>query len=110
VGIFAFSIYQAFRRSADEDWRTRGIMLGGLGGAVVGFFASGLVHYNLGDTEVAMVLYVLMGLSMRLAMGLSMRLAIGRPENIIDPESPLLVGIGGAISSSPDNADTRSRS
>ena len=37
-------------------------------GAVAGFFASGLVHYNLGDTEVAMVLYTLMGLSMRLAI------------------------------------------
>ncbi|HEY8559563.1 MAG TPA: O-antigen ligase family protein [Pyrinomonadaceae bacterium] len=39
----------------------RGIVLGCLGG-LVGFFASGLVHYNLGDGEVATVFYILMGL------------------------------------------------
>ena len=38
-----------------------GIVLGALGGAV-GFFTSGLVHYNLGDGEVATVFYILMGL------------------------------------------------
>ena len=31
-------------------------------GACVGFFVSGLVHYNLGDGEVAMIFYLLMGL------------------------------------------------
>ena len=40
----------------------RGIILGCFGG-LVGFFTSGLVHYNLGDGEVAMVFYILMGLS-----------------------------------------------
>ena len=40
----------------------RGIILGTFGG-LVGFFTSGLVHYNLGDGEVAMVFYILMGLS-----------------------------------------------
>jgi hypothetical protein len=40
----------------------RGIILGAFGG-LVGFFTSGLVHYNLGDGEVAMVFYILMGLS-----------------------------------------------
>jgi O-antigen ligase len=38
----------------------RGIILGCFGGAV-GFFMSSLVHYNLGDGEVAMVFYLLMG-------------------------------------------------
>ncbi|MEZ5427319.1 MAG: O-antigen ligase family protein [Pyrinomonadaceae bacterium] len=38
-----------------------GLLLGCAGGAV-GFFASGMVHYNLGDAEVAMVFYLLMGL------------------------------------------------
>ena len=102
VGIFAFSIYRAFKRSAGGDWRTRGILLGCLGGGVVGFFASGLVHYNLGDTEVAMVLYTL--------MGLSMRIAIDRPESILDAGSPILADAGGSISSSLGSADTRSRS
>ncbi|HVE59961.1 MAG TPA: O-antigen ligase family protein [Pyrinomonadaceae bacterium] len=40
----------------------RGIILGCFGG-LVGFFTSGLVHYNLGDGEVAMVFYILMGIS-----------------------------------------------
>jgi O-antigen ligase len=39
-----------------------GILLGSLGG-LIGFFTSGLVHYNLGDQEVAMVFFILMGLS-----------------------------------------------
>jgi hypothetical protein len=39
----------------------KGILLGSFGG-LVGFFASGLVHYNLGDQEVAMIFFLLMGL------------------------------------------------
>ena len=38
-----------------------GIILGCFGG-LIGFFTSGLVHYNLGDGEVAMVFYILMGI------------------------------------------------
>jgi O-antigen ligase len=45
-----------------SDWRTRGILLGCFGG-LIGFFTSGLVHFNLGDAEVAMVFFMLMGLS-----------------------------------------------
>lgn len=43
-----------------------GILLGCFGG-MVGFFTSGLIHYNLGDTEVAMVFYILMGIGICLA-------------------------------------------
>lgn len=43
-----------------------GILLGCLGGAA-GFFASGLVHYNFGDAEVAMVFYLLMGIGVKVA-------------------------------------------
>jgi O-antigen ligase len=46
-----------------ERWMDRGILLGALGG-LAGFFASGLVHYNWGDSEVVMVLYFIMGLSL----------------------------------------------
>jgi O-antigen ligase len=46
-------------------WMDRGILLGCLGGAV-GFFASSVVHYNFGDAEVVMVLFLLMGVSVRL--------------------------------------------
>src|ERR1051326_5189210 len=41
----------------------RGVALGALGG-LVGFFTSGLVHYNWGDSEVVMVFYFIMGLSL----------------------------------------------
>jgi hypothetical protein len=41
----------------------RGVALGALGG-LVGFFTSGLVHYNWGDSEVVMVFYFVMGLSL----------------------------------------------
>ncbi|MCA1573023.1 MAG: O-antigen ligase family protein [Acidobacteria bacterium] len=45
------------------SWIDRGLVLGALGG-LVGFHASGLVHYNWGDSEVAMIFYLLMGLSL----------------------------------------------
>jgi uncharacterized membrane protein YuzA (DUF378 family) len=38
-------------------------LLGALGG-LVGFFTSGLVHYNWGDSEVVMVFYMLAGLTL----------------------------------------------
>jgi O-antigen ligase len=43
-----------------------GVLLGCFGGAV-GFVVSGLVHYNLGDAEVAMVFFLLMGLGIKFA-------------------------------------------
>ncbi len=51
-------------RASDSalNWREAGIVLGSFGG-LVGFTASGLVHFNLGDAEVAMVFFMLMGLS-----------------------------------------------
>ena len=44
-------------------WTDRGIVLGALGG-LAGFFISGLVHYNWGDSEVIMIFYFIMGLSL----------------------------------------------
>jgi len=49
------------------DWQKKGIILGGFG-SLVGFFTSGLVHFNLGDAEVAMVFFMLMGLSVALVI------------------------------------------
>jgi len=40
---------------------THGLALGALGGTV-GFFTSGLVHYNWGDSEVVSIFYFIMGL------------------------------------------------
>jgi O-antigen ligase len=94
VGLFGYSLWRALRRAGD-DWHTRGILLGCLGGAVVGFTVGGLVHWNLGDTEVAMVLYTL--------MGISMRLAIAKPEDVLVADSPLLASADGSVSSSLGN-------
>lgn len=55
-------LWRGFRRR-DLDWFERGILLGSLGGCV-GFLSSGLVHYNWGDSEVVMIFYLLMGLSL----------------------------------------------
>jgi len=51
-----------WRNRKSDDWQTRGIILGCFGG-LIGFFTSSLVNYSLGDSEVSMVFYLLMGLS-----------------------------------------------
>lgn len=48
--------------SSDKDWREKGIVLGAFGG-MIGFFSAGLVHFNLGTAMVAMVFFMMMGLS-----------------------------------------------
>ena len=53
-------LWRSFRDGSHEPLE-RGILLGSLGGTV-GFIASGLVHYNWGDSEVVMVFYLLMSL------------------------------------------------
>jgi len=50
-------------RRRDLPWPGRGVVLGALGGTV-GFLTSGLVHYNWGDSEVVMVFYIIMGISL----------------------------------------------
>jgi O-antigen ligase len=50
------------------DWRETGIVLGSFGG-LIGFFTSGLVHYNYGDAVVAMMFFILMGLSVKIVLG-----------------------------------------
>lgn len=72
LAIYARTLWRRIRREKEkrrkgegEKW-SFGILLGCMGG-MIGFFASGLVHYNLGDQEVAMVFYLLMGLGVRSA-------------------------------------------
>ncbi|MFM9904432.1 MAG: O-antigen ligase family protein [Pyrinomonadaceae bacterium] len=65
LGIYTRTLWRGIRANKGGDWRLTGVMLGSLGGAI-GFFTSGLVHYNLGDSEVAMVFYMLMGLSVKM--------------------------------------------
>ena len=55
----------ALRTRAASDWREHGLALG-LFGAACGFLASGLVHYNFGDSEVVMVFWLLVGVALAL--------------------------------------------
>jgi O-antigen ligase len=61
--VYARSLLRALRRKTLDGWVERGLLLGALGG-LVGFVAGGLVHYNFGDSEVVMVFYFIMGLSL----------------------------------------------
>jgi hypothetical protein len=61
--VYARTLWRSLRSGAKLGWVERGILLGALGG-LAGFFTSGLVHYNWGDSEVVMVLYLIMGLAL----------------------------------------------
>ena len=65
VGVYARTLWRLSRSTAIEGTIEQGIALGALGG-LVGFLASGIVHYNLGDSEVVMIFYIIMGLSLSL--------------------------------------------
>ena len=59
IGLYVRMLWKIVRRETDSF--SRGLALGALGGTI-GFFASGLVHYNWGDSEVVTVVYFIMGL------------------------------------------------
>jgi hypothetical protein len=61
--VYARTLWRTLRRGSKLEWTERGILLGALGG-LAGFFTSGLVHYNWGDSEVVMVLFMIMGLAL----------------------------------------------
>jgi O-antigen ligase len=60
--VYAQTLWRSIR-SERLEWMERGILLGALGG-LAGFLISGLVHYNWGDSEVVMVFFMIMGLSL----------------------------------------------
>jgi hypothetical protein len=63
LGMYARMLWRLRRRVPAENWIERGIVFGALGG-LIGFMLSGFVHYNWGDSEVVMVFYLIMGLSL----------------------------------------------
>ncbi len=76
LGIYArtlLNLRKRVRLESAEDasadrlgvWIEHGLVLGALGGTA-GFFASGIVHYNWGDSEVVMIFYFIMGLTLAL--------------------------------------------
>ena len=58
--IYIRMLWRLIRQNTDFP---RGLALGALGGAL-GFFTSGLVHYNWGDSEVVTIFYFIMGLAL----------------------------------------------
>ncbi len=58
--IYIRMLWRLIRQTTDFS---RGLALGALGGTV-GFFTSGLVHYNWGDSEVVTVFYLIMGFAL----------------------------------------------
>ena len=60
IGVYLRMLWRVSRRQSIEDF-PRGLVLGALGGTI-GFFASGLVHYNWGDSEVVTIFYFIAGL------------------------------------------------
>jgi O-antigen ligase len=60
IAVYARMLIGIIRASVDLP-EARGIALGAFGG-LAGFFVSGLVHYNWGDSEVVTVFYFIMGL------------------------------------------------
>jgi hypothetical protein len=63
--VYAGVLWRLLRNRKIDGWIERGILLGALGG-LVGFVASGMVHYNFGDSEVVMIFYFILGLSLAL--------------------------------------------
>ncbi|HVS20319.1 MAG TPA: O-antigen ligase family protein, partial [Pyrinomonadaceae bacterium] len=63
LGVYARTLWRLRRRVPGENWIERGIVFGALGG-LIGFALSGFVHYNWGDSEVVMIFYLIMGLSL----------------------------------------------
>lgn len=64
--VYARTLWRSVRSRTKRHWVERGILLGALGG-LAGFFTSGLVHYNWGDSEVVMVFYSIIGMALVVA-------------------------------------------
>ena len=63
MGLYVRILWRLVRdktRTTVDDF-SRGLALGALGGTI-GFFTSGLVHYNWGDSEVVTIFYFIVGL------------------------------------------------
>lgn len=75
MGIYLKLLWKNLRRQ-DLKWQYRGLLLGAFGGCV-GMLTSSLVHYNWGDSEVVMIFYLIMGLSLAIIY----RLGEPQPQN-----------------------------
>jgi O-antigen ligase len=78
VWLYARMLWRLVRRTVNENWIEHGLTLGALGG-LCGFMASAMVHYNFGDSEVAIIFYFIIGLC--LALERESSIARGVPED-----------------------------
>ena len=62
IVVYLRLLLRLIRRIPPENWFARGLALG-IFGAAVGFVSSSFVHFNLGDSEVQMLFWFLMGLA-----------------------------------------------
>ncbi|MGA3212125.1 MAG: O-antigen ligase family protein [Terriglobales bacterium] len=62
IVVYLGLLLRLIKRIPQEDWFARGLVLGILG-AAAGFVSSSFVHFNLGDSEVQMLFWFLMGLA-----------------------------------------------
>lgn len=67
LGLYVLMLFRSIRKRGYADWTEKGIVLGAFGG-VCGFLLSSLVHYNYGDGEVVMVLYLVMAMSLSVCL------------------------------------------
>jgi O-antigen ligase len=65
LALYVRMLWRISHRETVDDF-ARGLAVGALGG-MIGFFTSGLVHYNWGDSEVVTVFYFIMGLCLVVA-------------------------------------------
>jgi O-antigen ligase len=80
LAVYVGMLWRLARGAAVVDgWIERGIILGALGG-LVGFVASGMVHYNFGDSEVVMIFYFIMGLTLVIEREARQRMAAASME------------------------------
>jgi O-antigen ligase len=78
--VYGRMLFRTARSPQPEEWIERGTMLGALGG-LIGFLSSGIVHYNWGDSEVVMIFYIIMGIT--LVIERKSRIKISRRDGVI---------------------------
>jgi hypothetical protein len=69
--------------SAGDPWM-RGVTLGVLG-STVAFYVASLVHYNQGDGEVMILMYILMGMAVAIERMPTARRRTGRSQGVVTP-------------------------
>ncbi len=68
MAVFFKISYTAFRNIKNENVYEKSLMLG-IFSAFIGFLINGMVEFNFGDSEVVMIVYILMGMTLLIRAG-----------------------------------------